>query len=239
MPTRSPLPLLTKASDARTAILQGLLIAAIVITALYVGRDVLLPLALSILLGFVLTPPLLLLRRIKVPRVARRRHRGGVRLRHHLRARLAPVARGDAARRRPADLPLRAHRDEDQGLAREHAELARVQEGRRGPLRACKSSSSTPRREATRPRREVGAKPSAPTTSRSRSRSSTREPTGFELYQRIAGTLLPPLVTAGIVLLFVVFILLQREDLRDRFIRLVGASDLQRATTTLNDAATA
>jgi predicted PurR-regulated permease PerM len=69
MPTRSPLPLLTKASDSRAAILQSLLIATIVITALYVGRDVLLPLALSILLAFVLTPPLLLLRRLKVPRI--------------------------------------------------------------------------------------------------------------------------------------------------------------------------
>ena len=60
----------------------------------------------------------------------------------------------------------------------------------------------------------------------------------MELYQRIAGTLLPPLATAGIVLLFVVFILLQREDLRDRLIRLFGGADLQRATSTLNDAAT-
>ena len=40
------------------------------------------------------------------------------------------------------------------------------------------------------------------------------------------------------MLLFVVFILIQREDLRDRLIRLFGASDLQRATATLNDAAT-
>jgi hypothetical protein len=40
------------------------------------------------------------------------------------------------------------------------------------------------------------------------------------------------------VLLFVVFILLQREDLRDRLLRLFGATDLQRATTTLNDATT-
>jgi predicted PurR-regulated permease PerM len=41
---------------------------------------------------------------------------------------------------------------------------------------------------------------------------------------------LPPLATAGIVLLFVIFILIQREDLRDRFIRLLGSSDLQRTT---------
>ena len=65
-----------------------------------------------------------------------------------------------------------------------------------------------------------------------------REPSGLELYERIAGTVLPPLATAGIVLLFVVFILLQREDLRDRLIKLFGVSDLRRATPTLNDAAT-
>jgi len=54
------------------------------------------------------------------------------------------------------------------------------------------------------------------------------EPTGMELFQRIAGTVLPPLATAGIILLFVVFILYQREDLRDRLIKLFGGSDLQR-----------
>ena len=64
------------------------------------------------------------------------------------------------------------------------------------------------------------------------------EPSGWGLYQTIVGTLLPPLATAGIVLLFVVFILLQREDLRDRLIRLFGGSDLQRATSTMSDAAT-
>ena len=52
------------------------------------------------------------------------------------------------------------------------------------------------------------------------------------------GTVLPPLATAGIVILFVIFILLQREDLRDRLVRLMGAADMQRATATMNDAAT-
>jgi len=37
--------------------------------------------------------------------------------------------------------------------------------------------------------------------------------------------------------IFVIFILLQREDLRNRFIRLVGSSDLQRTTLAMNDAA--
>ena len=47
---------------------------------------------------------------------------------------------------------------------------------------------------------------------------------------------MPPLATAGLVILFVIFILLQREDLRDRAIRLLGASDMQRATSGMNDA---
>ena len=67
MPPR--FPIFTSSSEARTATLQGLLIAAIVITGLYVAREVLLPLALAILLSFVLTPALLFLRRLKVPRV--------------------------------------------------------------------------------------------------------------------------------------------------------------------------
>jgi AI-2E family transporter len=53
----------------------------------------------------------------------------------------------------------------------------------------------------------------------------------------IAGTALSPLESIGIVLIFVVFILLQREDLRNHFIRLVGSDDLQRTTLAMNDAA--
>jgi predicted PurR-regulated permease PerM len=64
------------------------------------------------------------------------------------------------------------------------------------------------------------------------------EPRAFEILQSILGTVLPPLATAGIVILFVIFILLQREDLRDRLVRLMGASDMQRTTATMNDAAT-
>jgi hypothetical protein len=40
----------------------------------------------------------------------------------------------------------------------------------------------------------------------------------------------------GIVLLFLVFVLLEHESLRDRFIRLVGTTDIRSATLALNDA---
>jgi len=42
--------------------------------------------------------------------------------------------------------------------------------------------------------------------------------------------LLSPLTTSAIVLIFVTFFLFQREDLRDRFIRLAGSGDIERTT---------
>ena len=69
MTPRLPLPPRQATADSRANVLQGLLIAAIVIGGLYFAQEVLLPLAVAILLSFVLTPPMLFLQRIKVPRV--------------------------------------------------------------------------------------------------------------------------------------------------------------------------
>ncbi|HYO11087.1 MAG TPA: AI-2E family transporter [Tepidisphaeraceae bacterium] len=50
------------------------------------------------------------------------------------------------------------------------------------------------------------------------------------------GLTLGPLGTLGIVIVFVIFMLLQREDLRNRLIRLIGGARLTVATTALDDA---
>lgn len=63
------------------------------------------------------------------------------------------------------------------------------------------------------------------------------EDTPLHIVKGIVGPLLEPLATTGIVIIFVVFILLQKEDLRDRFIRLAGSGDLRRATLALDDGA--
>jgi predicted PurR-regulated permease PerM len=49
--------------------------------------------------------------------------------------------------------------------------------------------------------------------------------------------LIPPLTSAGLALLFTVFILLQYHDLRDRIVRLMGLAEIGRSTQALNDAA--
>ena len=61
-------------------------------------------------------------------------------------------------------------------------------------------------------------------------------PEPVQIVESILNALLPPLVTAGIVVIFVIFIFFQRGDLRDRFIGLTGTHDLHRTTAGLNEA---
>jgi predicted PurR-regulated permease PerM len=74
---------------------------------------------------------------------------------------------------------------------------------------------------------------------------TVREPLPVEIVTRsdplqTLGNLLLPLIspfaTAGLIVVLVIFMLLEREDLRDRFIRLVGLGDLHRTTAALQDA---
>jgi predicted PurR-regulated permease PerM len=62
-------------------------------------------------------------------------------------------------------------------------------------------------------------------------------PTALESIAALISPLLHPLMTSGIVIIFVIFTLLQREDLRNRLIKLAGSHDLQKTTVALNDAA--
>ena len=64
-----------------------------------------------------------------------------------------------------------------------------------------------------------------------------RDATPLEVARSVLSPLLEPLATTGIVFVVLIFILLQREDLRDRMIRLFGSSDLHRTTAAMDDAA--
>lgn len=52
----------------------------------------------------------------------------------------------------------------------------------------------------------------------------------------VVSPLLHPLATTGLVVIFVLFTLAAREDLRNRFIRLLGPDDIQNTTAVLDDA---
>jgi predicted PurR-regulated permease PerM len=61
--------------------------------------------------------------------------------------------------------------------------------------------------------------------------------TPIEVIRGVLDPLLEPLTTVGVVVIFVIFFLFQREDLRDRLIKLAGSHDLRRTTEAINDAA--
>jgi predicted PurR-regulated permease PerM len=69
-------------------------------------------------------------------------------------------------------------------------------------------------------------------------REIPQRPTPLEELGTYVGKFIGPLGTLGLVIVFVIFMLIQREDLRDRLIRLVGQGQLQITTTALDDAAT-
>ncbi len=229
---RPSMPLLPNDTGGRAAVLQGLLIAVIVIGGLYYGREMLLPLTLAILLSFVLTPPLLLLRRLKVPRVLAVGF--VVIVAFAIIGGLGWLISFEATKL-AADLPTyRATLSEKVSSVRETTSESKVLEKAAEVIADLEAQFDQP------------DAPFVPDANHVADQSEVKptpvviidpDPTGLALYQSIAGTVLPPLITAGIVLLFVIFILMQREDLRDRLMRLFGGSDLQRATTTMSDAA--
>jgi predicted PurR-regulated permease PerM len=59
----------------------------------------------------------------------------------------------------------------------------------------------------------------------------------FQMFANVAGPVLKPLGTGAVVAIFVIFMLLQKEDLRDRFIKLVSGGELNVATQAVDDAA--
>ncbi|WP_233835574.1 AI-2E family transporter [Paraburkholderia sp. ZP32-5] len=62
-------------------------------------------------------------------------------------------------------------------------------------------------------------------------------PTPIELARRVLSPAISPLATAFIVFVVTIVILLQRDDLRDRAIRLFGSRDLHRTTTVMDETA--
>ncbi len=58
----------------------------------------------------------------------------------------------------------------------------------------------------------------------------------LDMLINLVGPIISPIATAGLVVVLVIFMLLEREELRDRFIRLIGSNDLHRSTQVLEDA---
>jgi predicted PurR-regulated permease PerM len=58
----------------------------------------------------------------------------------------------------------------------------------------------------------------------------------LQILQKVLGSIWLPIETTGIVLVVLVFVLLEQEALRDRFIRIAGETDIRLTTLVINDA---
>ena len=217
LPARSDLSLSTLAS--------AFIVAAAIIAFLHIGREILLPLTIATLLAFILSPVIRRLRGLGLwngPSVI-------------ITVALAIAALGGLGyilalqiTQLAADLPryestLRGKMSALTGTPAASATLDRAAETLRDLQEEIAKPSPPPRTAAPAPKPvpvEVRQPP----------------PTGLESIANLVRPLLSPLATTALVILFLLFILLRREDLRDRFLRLAGTQDLQRSTAALDDA---
>jgi predicted PurR-regulated permease PerM len=208
---------------------------AIAVAALYFGREIFVPLALAILLSFVLAPLVLLLRRLRIGRISS--VLATVLLAFVVIFGISALVGGQLAH-------LAENLPQYQSTISQKIHALRGSAAGSGIIDRASSMLSDFRSEITKTTANASGTaahaPGVPAQGDQQQKPIPVEireppPAPLQVIQTIIGPLLGPLATTGIVVIFLIFILLQREDLRDRFIRLAGARDLQRTTQALDD----
>lgn len=224
-------------------VLLSFLSGVAIIAALYLARDILLPFALSILLSFLLSPLVELLEKFRVGRIT---------------SVLIVVASSfcgigllsfvllqqiyDLAHKLP-EYKTNIINKADAFQTRQDGVVEKV-------LETIQSVREGLARKARTPEQPAAERPKSKQTA---GRDETKEPaasvdppipveiidklTAQEVATNIVGPVVGPLGTAAMVLIFLIFMLIEREDLRNRLIHLIGPGQLNLTTQALDDAA--
>jgi predicted PurR-regulated permease PerM len=216
--------------------MMAVLVTATVIAILYFAREVFVPIILAILLSFLLAPAVRWLRRLRVGRVT------AVGLTALLAfmaiAGFAAVVVGEISSL-AQQLPEYRYNLETKirslpgmvpggGVYRRATEMFRElskELSRAQTQGAAETTRSAPSASEPQPAKPIPIQVVEP------------ESGPLQIVQGIIGPLLQPMATGGLVIVFVIMILLEREELRDRLLRLAGRHDLHRTTEAMNDAA--
>lgn len=214
------------------------ILAALFIAALYFGREIFVPIALAILLSFVLAPLVGLLQRGRIPR-------GFAVVSVVVLAFMIIFGLGTLIANQltqlAGDLPVY------QSTMREKIKSVRGATASSGTLERAADMLQELSRELDKPKEDKSFRGSSDRLGSANTAGSMTpvpvevrqpDPGALENLRTLIAPLLNPLATTGIIIIFVIFILIQREDLRNRLIRLAGSHDLQRTTAALDDAAT-
>ena len=204
------------------------------IAALYLGREFFIPFALAVLLAFALSPIVNWLRRWHVPRTPAVLMTvalafsiiGGSS--YVVATQLISLANSVPTYQRTIVEKVRSIRDAGTTGGGVLDRLTSSIEGFRREL-SDETSAGDP----------TGPPPNGASASREPIPVIIESPTGsaLDMVRRVFGPLVSPLVTAGVVVVFLVFVLLEREGLRERFIKLAGAGDFQTSTEAMSEAA--
>ncbi|TPI50595.1 AI-2E family transporter [Mesorhizobium sp. B2-6-3] len=198
------------------------------VAILYVAKEVLLPLAIAVLLTFALAPIVSLLRKLKLPRMIA--VLGAVASAFVLVSLFSLIVATQVSQV-AQDIPtyqsnilekirtLKETGSEDGLISR----LGKVFERVNTEINKSQSSGQADVEQTTKQQDPLLVQIFSP-----------QRP--IETLRNIIEPLIGPLATTGLVIIVVIFMLLEREELRDRFIRLVGYSDLHRTTQALQDA---
>jgi predicted PurR-regulated permease PerM len=229
-----------RTTDELLALLSAVacsILAALFIAALYFGREIFVPIALAILLSFVLGPPVGLLQRARVRRgfaVV-----GVVFLAFSIIFGLGTLIANQLTQL-AGDLPVY------QSTMREKIKSVRGATASSGTLERAADMLQELSRELDRPKEDKSVRGAVQRLDGPNVTGSVApipvevrqpDPGALENLRTLIAPLLNPLATTGMIIIFVIFILIQREDLRNRLIRLAGSHDLQRTTAALDDAA--
>lgn len=227
--------------------------SVVVVAGLYFGRDVLLPLALAILLSFLLAPLVKRLEKWRLGRIPSVLLVMGFAF--GILASLSYVLvfqAYDMANRLPEYkgniiAKLESFRGDEKGVV---ARVSEVVDEVRQKIARAKPKTTINDADGNGLNQPVAATPSELSTTvdaaTSDSPSTPATPIPVEIVdelspqqiaQSILGPIVAPLATAAVVIVFAIFMLIERENLRNRIISLVGSRQLNVTTLALDDAA--
>ena len=211
---------------------SNVMVGAFVVAILYFAREILVPIALAVLLSFVLAPLVRMLQRLKVPRTLA--VMGAVGTAFLIIFSLATMVMVEV-NQLANDLPRY------EITLSEKIRNLRDAVGRAGLLTNASNLLKDLNRElnAKGQTEAPATKPALPDDAKGRPvpvEVHQPDPAASETLVAMLRPLVTPFTTTGIVVIFLIFFLFQREDLRNRFIRLAGSDDLERTTAALDDA---
>ena len=228
----------TTASDALVGI-WTIALTAFIVAALYFARELLIPLALSALLTFLLSP--------LVTRIERWVGRIAAVLVVVLLIFTGLGAAGWMLSRQLVDLATKLPEYKGNIITKIHAfkmpqggafsKLSETVEELKNELPGGYAPSApTTTQEADKPNTAASLPSNAPLPAPREQMIERSKTNPLELVQLIIAPLLGPLGMAALVLLLVIFMLLEREDLRSRLIRLIGEGRISATTSAMDDA---